>query len=1157
MKKRFFSLMLVLSFVFSSIPVIYAQSVLDLSVTADKNSAAAGEEITFRISAKNANQVDRIQCAFDYDEKALEYVDTRFLIPNVQIKQEVPKESKVGLAIILKQPFDGSAEVADLTFKVKDQAESGKLSYGISNITCGNGSAGVFDEAAKPEINIVGTTHFTLETDKVSAMAGDTVTLSIKSNIERMSALQFVLDYPEEIFSLEGGEFSKEISGNAMMAEFEKATKKAVFVSGSDLQTNGTIFTAVFKVRENAAEGNQRISIQSVKLKAAGEDIQIEKIKSGDINIHKPAQAEPEITLTADRAAAAPGNTINVVVGAKALTAFTGMQFVLNYDPNVFDLGNVQNLYPPALISEHNIIEPGKVKFVFAAKPGVDGDQDFFQIPLLAKAESESSIVSVSDLKAPGSEKTPQELNLRVSEGTYDAKLTVSRNKERVSFGDEITYSFDMNGVSQAIELTAEYDPDKLEAVSSADGILEADDINLAFSENQVKAVKVFDLNNKIPVNGNLFRITFRVKDGASIGNTDLDVSLKTKDAIEIVKNTAFEIYDNAVAAVIAVAGNQKIAARGNEVQFDVNVDTASAIDGMQMAFEFDAESLEFVSSDVAAISDSTVASCKVAEPGKLGIAFTLKNARELRGKLFTVTFKVKEDAQKGITSYSITNPKLVNHDGANIQVAAAEPLRIVNRFGMYQLSAANTTINQNEEFDVVAFLNNADDAEGVQFDFDYDSAMFDYVGYEEAEIDTTFGSFEPTTNRVLYTFAQLRSDDSLKIITLKLKSKGLGGDSDIKLVNARLPVTNGADVHIDSPFDIRNLLIHVKTNQEYADAVIEKINAIGEVTLESGAAIEAAETAYNELTDDQKALVNNHETLTNARTVYNKLIADRAAADAVIEKINAIGEVTLESGAAIEAAEAAYNALTDDQKALVNNYDVLANARTAYDKLVTDRAAADAVIEKINAIGEVTLESGAAIEAAETAYNELTDDQKALVNNYETLTNARSTYEKLVADRAAADAVIEKINAIGEVTLESGAAIEAAETAYNELTDDQKLLVNNYEILTNARTVYDKLTADKAAVDSVIALIDAIGTPDINSLDAITKAQEEYDKLSDELKERVTNKEALDNAKNIYAEQKQAVDQVIEMINKLEEPVTIDSKAAIEAAEAAYHAEP
>ena len=59
------------------------------------------------------------------------------------------------------------------------------------------------------------------------------------------------------------------------------------------------------------------------------------------------------------------------------------------------------------------------------------------------------------------------------------------------------------------------------------------------------------------------------------------------------------------------------------------------------------------------------------------------------------------------------------------------------------------------------------------------------------------------------------------------------------------------------------------------------------------------------------------------------------------------------------------------------------------------DKAAADAVSEKINAIGTVTLESKAAIEAARSAYDALTDAQKALVTNYETLTGA----EKAIAD--------------------------------------------------------------------------------------------------------------------------------------------------------------
>ena len=56
----------------------------------------------------------------------------------------------------------------------------------------------------------------------------------------------------------------------------------------------------------------------------------------------------------------------------------------------------------------------------------------------------------------------------------------------------------------------------------------------------------------------------------------------------------------------------------------------------------------------------------------------------------------------------------------------------------------------------------------------------------------------------------------------------------------------------------------------------------------------------------------------------------DKKAADAVIEKINAIGTVTKDSKGAIEAARAAYDALTAEQKALVTNYDALTAAEKA-----------------------------------------------------------------------------------------------------------------------------------------------------------------------------------------------------------------------------------
>ncbi|EMS72740.1 polysaccharide lyase family 8 super-sandwich domain-containing protein [Ruminiclostridium cellobioparum] len=49
-------------------------------------------------------------------------------------------------------------------------------------------------------------------------------------------------------------------------------------------------------------------------------------------------------------------------------------------------------------------------------------------------------------------------------------------------------------------------------------------------------------------------------------------------------------------------------------------------------------------------------------------------------------------------------------------------------------------------------------------------------------------------------------------------------------------------------------------------------------------------------------------------------------------------------------------------------------------------------------------------------------------------------------------------INAIGVVTLQSKGDIDAARAAYNKLNDDQKALVDNYEVLTAAETQYEQL---------------------------------------------------------------------------------------------------
>ena len=123
------------------------------------------------------------------------------------------------------------------------------------------------------------------------------------------------------------------------------------------------------------------------------------------------------------------------------------------------------------------------------------------------------------------------------------------------------------------------------------------------------------------------------------------------------------------------------------------------------------------------------------------------------------------------------------------------------------------------------------------------------------------------------------------------------------------------------------------------------------------------------------------------------------------------------------------------------------------------------------------TNECRAKIDDAREVYDALTSAQKALVNNYATLTDAEETYaalqaaaeqaaaeqaaaEQAAANRAAANAVIEKINSIGTVSLtaETLVKINAARTAYDALTDEQKALVVNYATLTQAETTFAEL---------------------------------------------------------------------------------------------------
>lgn len=121
------------------------------------------------------------------------------------------------------------------------------------------------------------------------------------------------------------------------------------------------------------------------------------------------------------------------------------------------------------------------------------------------------------------------------------------------------------------------------------------------------------------------------------------------------------------------------------------------------------------------------------------------------------------------------------------------------------------------------------------------------------------------------------------------------------------------------------------------------------------------------------------------------------------------------------------------------------------------DLDAIQPIIVSIDAIGTVELSEHCKyyIEGSRAAYNALTDEQKAQVTNYSTLTNAETQWAALAAAaQPYADAVIALINAIPNpvvYTQDCKDKIDAAQAAYDALTDGQKILVSNYETLKNA----------------------------------------------------------------------------------------------------------
>lgn len=130
-------------------------------------------------------------------------------------------------------------------------------------------------------------------------------------------------------------------------------------------------------------------------------------------------------------------------------------------------------------------------------------------------------------------------------------------------------------------------------------------------------------------------------------------------------------------------------------------------------------------------------------------------------------------------------------------------------------------------------------------------------------------------------------------------------------------------------------------------------------------------------------------------------------------------------------------------------------------------------VTASIDAIGTVNKNSGDEIESAREDYDALSAKCKRHVKNAKILSNAEKSYDQIMADDAA-----KLIAKLDKITADSGEDIKAAQNAYSKLSDSQKALVSNADVLQNAKDNLDQLQKAEAEKKMTLKEGNVVSTP-------------------------------------------------------------------------------
>ena len=310
----------------------------------------------------------------------------------------------------------------------------------------------------------------------------------------------------------------------------------------------------------------------------------------------------------------------------------------------------------------------------------------------------------------------------------------------------------------------------------------------------------------------------------------------------------------------------------------------------------------------------------------------------------------------------------------------------------------------------------------------------------------------------------------------------------------------------------------------------------------------------------------NGGNNITEAITPSHDAIKEKA--QEISDKISKLNkEITLLDKEYIESVRKEYTDAQEAVKKLIANVEILETAEQKIQVLLNEQKLADIVIARIEELNkEITLADTAIIAEIREDYESLPTGSKDLVYNIGVLKNAETKIENLKSEYENAEksvlkyrSELEKLPQVEQIKLSDKDAVAGVRTLFEQLNEIAKTLISQEEnqkliVLEERIKELEIKEQDKVNAAYVEELIQSLEkTIAYQDYALIREARKEYNNLSIYGKSLVSNLETLKNAEIAHAEVLEKVSNVLNLINKIPEELTLKDKPSVVSAREAY----